>query len=57
MAIRATTSVIELDRMLVKVPEITVLTPSMSLVMRVMISPWLLDVKKRWDMLCRWLYI
>ena len=56
-ATSATMRVIELERMLVNVPEITVLTPSISLVMRVMISPWLLDVKNRCDMFCRWLYI
>ena len=57
IAMIAIISVITLDRMLVKVLVITCCTPSMSLVMRVMISPWLLVVKKRWDIFCRWEYI
>ena len=46
-----------LERMLAKVPVTTDSTPEMSLVMRVMISPWLAEVKNRWDIFCRWRYI
>ena len=57
MAIMAMTRVMALDRMLENVLTMTCFTPSMSLVMRVMMSPWLLVVKNRWDIFCRWRYI
>ena len=57
MAITATTRVMVLDRMLVKVPVTTLSTPEISLVIRVMISPWLAEVKNRWDIFCRCRYI
>ena len=57
IAIMAMISVMELERMLLKVLVITDFTPSMSLVILVMISPWLLVVKNLWDMLCRCEYI
>ena len=57
IAMSATISVMTLDRMLVKVLVMVFFTPSMSLVILVMISPWLLEVKKRWLMLCRCLNI
>ena len=41
----------------VNVPVITDCTPPMSLVMRVMMSPWLLVVKNRWLICCKWAYI
>jgi len=44
-------------RMLVSVLAMICCTPPMSLVMRVMMSPWLLVVKKRCDICCRWRYI
>ena len=50
---RATTSVIEFDRMFRNVFVITDSTPEMSLVIRVMISPWLFVVKNRCDIRCR----
>ena len=57
MATIAMISVMALERMLVNVLVITCCTPSMSLVMRVMMSPWLLVVKKRCDIFCRCAYI
>ena len=54
MAATATTRVLMLDRMLEKVLVITDSTPAMSPVMRVMISPWLVEVKNRWLIFCRW---
>ena len=50
---RAAIRVMVLDRMEVNVLVITDWTPDISLVMRVMISPWLLAVKKRWLIFCR----
>ena len=49
----AAVSVIALERMLVKVLEMTASTPSISLVMRVMISPWLPEVKNCWGIFSR----
>ena len=57
IAIIAITSVIELDKILLKVFVTTALTPSMSLVILVMISPWLLLVKNFWLIFCRCEYI
>ena len=57
MTTTATVSVMTLERMLVIVFVIVRCTPSISLVMRVMMSPWLLVVKKRCDIFCRCLYI
>ena len=57
MTTTATIRVILLERISVRVLVMTRWTPSMSLVMRVMISPWLLVVKKRWDISCRWRYM
>ena len=57
MATTAMMSVVALERMLVIVFVMTERTPSMSEVMRVMMSPWLLVVKKRWDISCRCRYI
>ena len=42
------------ETMLESVPEMTVLTPLMSVFMRVMISPCFSEVKKAWGMRCRW---
>ena len=42
---------------LASVPEITELTPEMSVFMRVMMSPCFSVVKKEWGMCCRWSYI
>ena len=44
-------------KMLVRVLEITLCTPEISLVIRVITSPCLLLVKKRWDIFCKWAYI
>ena len=54
MIIRAAASVITFLMILVKVLVMTRCTPSISLVIRVMISPWLLVVKKLWGICCRW---
>ena len=53
MATTATIRVMLLERMLEKVPEMVDCTPAMSLVILVMISPWLFVVKNFWDILCR----
>ena len=57
IAIMAITSVIEFDKMLEKVFVMTALTPSISLVILVMMSPWLLLVKNFWLIFCRCEYI
>ena len=46
-----------LERIEVNVLVTTRSTPEMSLVMRVMMSPWLFDVKKRWLIRWRWRYM
>ena len=43
--------------MLLRVPEMTVETPEMSVFIRVMMSPCRSPVKKAWGMCCRWSYI
>ena len=57
MITSAAMSVTELERMLVSVLVMIWRTPEMSLVMRVMMSPWLFVVKNDWLMRCRWRYI
>ena len=57
MATSATIRVMEFERMLLKVLVMTDSTPSISLVILVMTSPWLLVVKNLWDMLWRCLNI
>ena len=49
----ATTSVMEFERMFRNVFVITDSTPEISLVIRVMMSPWLFDVKNLCDIRCR----
>ena len=53
IAIMAMISVIEFERILLKVLVTTAFTPSMSLVILVMISPWLFVVKNLCDIFCR----
>ena len=57
MAITATIRVMVLDKMLVNVFVTTLSTPLTSLVIRVMMSPWLAEVKNRWLIFCRCRYI
>ena len=57
IAIMAIMSVMEFDSMLLKVFVTTAFTPSMSLVILVMMSPWLLLVKNFWLIFCRCEYI
>ena len=57
IAVIATIRVIAFERMLVNVFVITDSTPEISLVMRVMMSPWLFDVKNLCDICCRWRYM
>ena len=57
---RATSVVITVARfetMLLSVPEMTELTPEMSVFMRVMMSPCFSLVKNECGMCCRWSYI
>ena len=56
-AIREVTTVATLLTMLDRVPEITELTPEMSVFMRVMMSPCRSEVKKAWGICWRWSYI
>ena len=51
------TTVAMFETMLLSVPEITELTPLMSVFMRVIMSPCFSEVKKAWGMCCRWSYI
>ena len=51
------TTVAILLTMLESVPEMTELTPEMSVFMRVMMSPCFSVAKKEWGMCCRWSYI
>ena len=51
------TTVATLLTMLLRVPEITLLTPLMSVFMRVMMSPCFSAAKKAWGMCWRWSYI
>ena len=53
----AAVRVMPFERMEEKVEEMTRSTPEMSEVMRVMMSPWLEEVKNRWGICCRWRYI
>ena len=57
IAIMAIMSVMEFDSMLLKVFVTTAFTPSISLVILVMMSPWLLLVKNFWLIFCRCEYI
>ena len=56
-ATRVVTTVAMLETMLERVPEITELTPEMSVFMRVMMSPCFSVAKKEWGMCWRWSYI
>ena len=56
-AISVVITVAMLLTMLLSVPEITELTPDMSVFMRVMMSPCFSEAKKAWGMCCRWSYI
>ena len=56
-AARVVTTVVTLLTMEDRVPEITELTPDMSVFMRVMMSPCFSVVKKAWGICCRCLYI
>ncbi len=51
------TTVAMFETMLESVPEITLLTPEMSVFMRVMMSPCFSEVKKACGMCWRWSYI
>ena len=56
-ATRVVTTVAALLTMLESVPLMTVLTPLMSVFIRVMMSPCFSVVKKEWGIYCRCLYI